>query len=191
MREHQSTASRRVVADALHQYRAQLEGFVRSRVPASEVDDVLQVAAVRALERHATVQDPTRILAWLYTVHRNVMSDTVRREGSRKRLAERARLEAEAEDAPWSGAEIDELCRCSVAQAQQMGERYAEILSLVDLGDLSVAEASAVLGISANNGAVRLHRARKALRKRMLEHCGVTNMRECADCRCVDEGCCA
>ena len=31
----------------------------------------------------------------------------------------------------------------------------------------------------------------KALRKHMQEHCGVSDPRDCVDCRCVEDGCCA
>ena len=180
-----------VVATALRRHRGKLEAFVRARVPTPEVEEVLQAAAVRALERRATVREPERLLAWLYTIHRNVITDAVRKAGSRRRLTAHARAEPGRDAIQWPSPLLDEQCRCSVTQARGLGERYASILSLVDLGDHSVAEASKVLGISANNGAVRLHRARKALRKRMLEHCGVSSARECAQCRCIDEGCCA
>lgn len=165
---------------------------MRARVPASEVDDVLQVAAMRALEKHASLRDPLRVLAWLFTIHRNAIADAVRKAGHRERLVDRARAEAANDHASELPAMLAEpVCRCSLAQVERLSDPYASMLTLVDLGDLSVAEASRTLGISPNNGAVRLHRARKALRERMLEHCGVSSARECAQCRCIDEGCCA
>lgn len=152
----------------------------------------MQVAAVRALERAESLHDPARVRAWLFRLHRNVVVDAVRSSKSRDRLGERAQRELAAnEPVEWPKPLTDDLCGCSIAQARLVGEGYASILEMVDFGDATVAEASAKLGISANNGAVRLHRARRALRKRMLEHCGVTSVRECAECRCVDDGCCA
>lgn len=183
--------TRDAVVDALAQHRAALDAFVRARVPVAEADDVLQVAAMRAVEAHASLEDPGRVLAWLYRIHRNVITDASRKRQSLARLAERVERETIHDAAThWPVQVGGETCRCSAAQAQFVGESYAEILNLVDLGELTVLEASKVLGISPNNAAVRLHRARKALRKRMLEHCGVTSIRECADCRCVHEGCC-
>ena len=187
----QRPETRDVVVDALAQHRAALDGFVRARVPPSEVEDVLQVAAMKAVEAHTTLEDPDRVLAWLYRIHRNVVSDATRKRRSLERLAERAERETVGDEAvEWHMDGEGKMCDCSVAQTQFVAEPYAEILRLVDMGELSVPEASKVLGISPNNAAVRLHRARKALRKRMLEHCGVTSLRECADCRCVHEGCC-
>ena len=184
-------ATRDLVVEALAQHRAALAGFVRARVPAADVEDVLQVAAMKAVEAHHTLDDPSRVLPWLYRIHRNVVSDATRKRRSLERLAERAERETTHDAAiVWPNHGRDELCRCSVVQTQFVAEAYAEILRLVDLGEMSVPEAAEALGISSGNAAVRLHRARKALRQRMLEHCGVTSLRECADCRCVDEGCC-
>ena len=84
-----------------------------------------------------------------------------------------------------------EACQCSLAQAQRLPDAYASILDLVDAQGFSLVEAAARLDITRNNAAVRLHRARKALRDAMEAHCGVTDPQACAACRCVDDACCA
>ncbi|MEM9730704.1 MAG: sigma-70 family RNA polymerase sigma factor [Myxococcota bacterium] len=174
------------VEDALRANRSRLAAFVRARVPASDVDDVLQIAAVRAIEGAASLNDTERVLPWLYRIHRNVAADETRRRARHDRWVE------SDDAAPEVAAPVaDSMCRCSVAQAKRMRPSYAAVINLVDIRGASLAEAARQLGISANNVAVRLHRARKALRQSMLEHCGVTSLRDCADCRCVHEGCCA
>lgn len=175
-----------IVAAALRAHRKQLAAFVRARVPASDVDDVLQIAAVRAIEGNASLKNAERVLPWLFRVHRNAVADE-----SRKRARQQRWLvgDSSAPDVPASIPESR--CRCSVAQARRIRPSYAAVLTLVDIRGATLAEAAEALGISANNVAVRLHRARKALRKSMLEHCGVTSLRDCADCACVYEGCCA
>ena len=85
----------------------------------------------------------------------------------------------------------DDPCHCSVIQASRLPELYSSILGLVDTAGVALKEAAVQLEITPNNAAVRLHRARKALREAMLEHCGVTNPDDCAGCRCVDDVCCA
>ena len=174
------------VAAALRAHGKQLATFVRARVPPSDVDDVLQTAAVRAIEGADSLEDAARVLPWLYRVHRNAAADE-----SRKRARQQRWLAVDS-SAPDVAASMPESpCRCSLAQARGIRPSYAAVLTLVDIRGATLAEAAETLGISANNVAVRLHRARKALRKSMLEHCGVTSARECADCRCVYEGCCA
>ena len=127
------------------------------------------------------------MLAWLYRVHRNVAVDVLRKGQSDERLIDPS--------APVPDEEAETMaalsCACSVYQAQKISPRYAEILQLVDLGDLTLSEAAEALGVTTNNATVRLHRARQALRRRLREHCGVTSLRDCAGCRCIDDGCCA
>ena len=65
-----------------------------------------------------------------------------------------------------------------------------EKILLVDINGVSVSEVARLLNISVSNASVRLHRARAALRKQMLEHCGVSTLKECLSCRCIDDGCC-
>ena len=179
-----TTSSRtELIASVLVEHAGQFRSFVAARLPSADVDDVLQMAAARAVERAASLNGPERVLPWLYRVHRNVIVDTLRSRASRERTL------SEVEPAPdvdWP----DELCDCSLVQARRLRPSYAAVLALVDAGDATIADAAAHLGISVNNASVRLHRAREALRKAMLAHCGVTSLRDCLDCRCVTDGCC-
>ncbi|MEM8708771.1 MAG: sigma-70 family RNA polymerase sigma factor, partial [Actinomycetota bacterium] len=148
-------------------------------------DDVLQVAALRAIERADTLDDPERVDAWLYRIHRNLIIDRYRAVDTERRHLD------DGEPPETAAAALDESCACSVSQARRLPDSYASILTLVDADGLAVNEAAAALQITPNNAAVRLHRARKALRAAMFEHCGVTDVRDCAGCRCIDDACCA
>ncbi len=174
----------KLIASVLREHAGQFRSFVAARLPSADVDDVLQTAAVRALERAKSLKDPDRVLPWLYRVHRNVIADTLRNRARRQRTLDDMDAASEV-DAP------EELCGCSLVQARRLQPSYAAVLALVDAGDATIADAAAHLGISVNNASVRLHRARKALRKAMREHCGVESPRDCLDCRCVVDGCCA
>lgn len=182
--------ARRVVTQALSTRSRDFRRFVRARVPASEVDDVLQVAALRAVERCGSLQDPQRVLSWLYRLHRNVITDSLRKRASTERWHDAA---AELPDlaAPSAHPEHSDVCDCSLAQAQRLNPKHASVLTLVDVHGATLSEAAKSLGITVNNATVRLHRARKALRKAMLEHCGVQSFLDCGGCRCTDDGCCA
>ncbi|MEL7305340.1 MAG: RNA polymerase sigma factor [Myxococcota bacterium] len=177
---------REVVAHALRCHRARLRAFVHARVSSDDADDVVQIAAMRAVERAHTLRDPGRVLPWLFRLHRHVIIDW-----ARKRSAEQRWVDEDASVFDAATASPTERCRCSVTQVQHLSPSYSAILSLVDLGESSLSEAAEQLGVSVNNATVRLHRARKALRERMREHCGVTRARDCNDCRCAYEGCCA
>lgn len=179
-------SARDLVAETLRQRRSDFEAFVRARAGAQDVDDIVQVAALRAIERADTLHDPERVVAWLYRIHRNLIIDA-----SRKRAREGRYVDAVAEVPEQLEGPATDACACSVAQAGRLRPTYASILALVDEDGLRLGEAAQRLEVSTNNAAVRLHRARKALRQAMLDHCGVSDPRDCADCRCVEDACCA
>ncbi|MEM7341589.1 MAG: sigma-70 family RNA polymerase sigma factor [Actinomycetota bacterium] len=174
-----------VIAETLRARQSEFEAFVRARVRPQDVDDVLQLAALRAIERADSMEDPNRVVAWLYRIHRNLIIDA-----SRKRASERRYVDAVA-DLPEQGeVPVEDPCECSVSQAGRLRPSYASILALVDFDGLQLGEAARRLAVSTNNAAVRLHRARTALKQAMLDHCGVADPRDCADCRCVYDACC-
>ena len=177
---------RHLVATTLDEQRATFEAFVRARVRPDEVEDLLQRAALRAMESADRLDDPERVEAWLHRIHRNLVIDTYRGRASEDRHLDRDSAVPER-----AGAEVDDPCSCSVVQAARLPASYATILSMVDTAGVELRDAARELEITPNNAAVRLHRARKALRQAMLDHCGVTDPRDCGVCPCVDDACCA
>lgn len=178
-----------VVEAALSEHRSALRRFVAARAPAADVDDALQIAAMRALEKAHTLADKDRVLPWLYQIHRTTIVDLARKNVSEKRKIDA--LAAQPHDA-FAVAEADEnsACGCSLVQSRQLNTRYSAILEMVDISGGSLKEAARALGVTVNTATVRLHRARKALKERLMAHCGVETMKECNDCRCTSDGCC-
>ena len=188
---HDTSDAARALRDALREHEADLYRFVRARVPSGEAKDVFQLAAVRAIERVHTLKDAERVLPWLYRVFRNVVVDDARKRASQGRMIDSA-VSATDLAGPASVPHnfVESICQCSLGLARKLNGAHASILALVDEGDATIKEAAEILGLTANNATVRLHRARKALRLRLLEHCGVRSLRDCADCRCDADGCC-
>ncbi|MEM6681979.1 MAG: sigma factor-like helix-turn-helix DNA-binding protein [Pseudomonadota bacterium] len=167
-----------------------LRGYVRARAPLSDVDDILQIAAMRAVEKASTLRDADRIVPWLYSIHHTVIIDSGRKTMRERRLTD-ALAEEQSLFPVTSEATTGPQCDCILSQARQLKSTYASILDLVDISGASLKEAARSLGITVNAATVRLHRARAALKRHVLDHCGVTSVRECGDCRCTDDGCCA
>jgi RNA polymerase sigma-70 factor, ECF subfamily len=175
-----------LVLQALERHRRELEAFVRARVPAADVEDVLQVVRLRATEGAALLDRPESVRAWLYRITRNAVVDARRSDASRARHVTFVADPPEAEEPV-----AEETCQCILALARDLRPSHAAVLTMVDVEGTSLAEASVRLGISRNNATVRLHRARKALRERLRDHCGVTTARDCLDCPCEQLGCCS
>lgn len=85
----------------------------------------------------------------------------------------------------------EDVCACSLALMKSLPESYADIIRRVDIEGAGLAEVAGILRIATGNAAVRLHRARRALRARLREHCGVESMRQCLSCICNERGCCS
>lgn len=151
--------------------------------PGVDVEEVVQVASERALARSEQLRADELAEAWVARIARNAAVDELRRRAidfvsmDERELPEQ---QAPAQD-----------CSCVIAQLAALKPAYAEILRRVDVEGAAVTDVAYELGLSANNAMVRLHRARKALRARMAQHCGTTSTRSCTECGCEERGCCA
>lgn len=172
-------------ADALAAHRAELHAFARSRgIGASEADDVVQETLLRALTRRADLRDPSRARAWLYAIARRLLVDRARRAARERPDAHVEDLAAAELEVPDHPARIATGCECAVGTQQDLKPEYADILRQVVLEERSLPEVAAALGLTVNNATVRLHRARRALRDRIEEHCGVATYAAALACDC-------
>lgn len=162
---------------------AELLAFVEKRVGDRAVaEDILQEAFVRAAEKEHTLRDPDAARAWFYRTLRNAVTDHHRRRGASQRALEAFAAEL---DAVTPGDEADAVaCRCIQAVAGTLDPSYAIALKRIEIDGVPVKEYAAEVGITANNAAVRVFRARDALRKRLAQACGTCATHACFDCTC-------
>ena len=137
---------------------------------------------MRALDRAEGVPDDA-LVPWFYTTLRNAVIDRYRRDETRnKRLEEFGReLERERDAASETDRAI---CACVSRLATTLKPEYAEALQRIDIAGASLKEYAAESGLTANSAGVRVHRARKALKLRLMESCGVCAEHGCVDCSC-------
>jgi RNA polymerase sigma-70 factor (ECF subfamily) len=163
------------------QFLAFLERRLGSR---SDAEDLLQDAFVKGLDRGHQVSDPESAVAWFYRVLRNALTDWYRRRGAEDRaLAEWGGREDVAEG-PRDDELFGEVCGCVNRLADTLRPEYARALRRVDVDGLAVKEFAAEAGITPGNAGVRLHRAREALRERVIQSCGTCAEHGCLDCSC-------
>jgi RNA polymerase sigma-70 factor (ECF subfamily) len=165
------------------EFLAFLERRVESRAAA---EDILQAAFARALERGAGVQDEN-VVAWFYRVLRNSVIDHYRHRSASARAAEawgREFIDSQEPDA----ALRQEICQCISVLLADLKPEYREALRMVDLEDRKLSYLAEQSGISAENAAVRVHRARKALRRKVEQACGTCAEHGCFDCHCESAG---
>jgi RNA polymerase sigma-70 factor (ECF subfamily) len=161
-----------------------LERRVESRATA---EDILQTAFARGLERGAGVQDE-KVVAWFYRILRNAVIDHYRDRSTSARAIDALGREFTELQEP-DAALRQEICQCVSGLFATLKPEYRDALRVVDLEDGKLSDLAQQSGITEENAAVRVHRARKALRRRVEQACGTCAEHGCFDCRCKPSGC--
>lgn len=165
------------------EFLAFLERRVESRAAA---EDILQTAFARGLERGAEVQDE-KVVAWFYRVLRNSVIDHYRHRSASARALESWGRDFTDRQEP-DAALRQEICHCVSGLLADLKPEYRDALRVVDLEDGALSDLAEQSGITAENAAVRVHRARKALRHKVEQACGTCAEHGCLDCHCKTSG---
>jgi len=161
-------ASRRIepYLDRLYGYAVSLTGDPENAM------DLVQDCAARAIAARRVPDDDSAYRAWLFRILRNLFLDGLRRQ----------------RHAPESLPDIDGVddelgvwhCERTLISGltvrmglRKLSEEHRDIISLVDIGGLSYAEAAALLDIPEGTVMSRLSRARRIL----LQHISAENIR--------------
>lgn len=164
---------------------ARFLAFLKSRVESPAVaEEILQAAFVKGIERSGNIRDGESAVAWFYRLLRNALIDHYRRKGAERRGQERYLTENSEESMELDAALEGAVCECLTDLIPTLKPDYADVLRRVELQGGSVASVALELGLTANNAAVRLHRARQALRRRLEQTCGTCTEHGCLQCTC-------
>ena len=131
-------------------------------------DDLAQEALARGLERLGQLRDPDRLEPWLFRILANCWRDAMRARLDTDDIDEHTGVLESAEPGPEQRHAATQLAgrvRAAVARLP-LGQR--QVVSLVDLGDFSYADAAAILEIPVGTVMSRLCRARAALRQMLV-----------------------
>ncbi len=175
-----------LAADASSRLLAENHGrfldFLRRRVDSdAAAEDILQDAYAKSLQKIDQVENEGSVVAWFYQLLRNASADHYRKAG----VERKAREVLERESEPSFELELRQnICTCVGAVLTTLKPEYAAIVDAVELGDRPIADVAAQAGLTTNNATVRLHRARAALRRRLVEVCGACSAHGCLDCTC-------
>lgn len=178
------------VADVLVENHRRFLDFLERRVARpQDAEEILQEAYVRSLARGDSIRSEEATTAWFYRLLRNALVDHYRRRGAERRALDAAGYELAGADREGTTPALDEelmnvVCGCVSSLLTTLKPSYAEALRRVDLEGRRVADYADEAGITPNNAAVRVHRAREALRTKLMKSCGTCAVHGCVDCRC-------
>jgi RNA polymerase sigma factor (sigma-70 family) len=170
--------------DNLVLQRSQFLRFVQRRVESpAAAEDIIQSAYIRAIEQIPALRSDESAVAWFYRVLRNAVIDHYRHRSAEDRALERWANDL-TEAAPDPQTE-EIVCECIDEVLPTLKPAYSEILREVDLAGKSLESFSNKAGITTGNAAVRIHRARQALKKQLMLVCSICARHGCLNCTCT------
>jgi len=146
-------------------YARMVHGILLTRVPFSEVDDLVHDAFLQALRRLHTLRDVTRFGPWLAAIARNRANDYHRHSVEEVELPES--LSGEALKGNLADARGDAEAAFLLAAVQQLPETYRETLLLRLVEGMTGPEIAARTGLTPGSVRVNLHRGMQQLRERL------------------------
>ena len=171
------------IATLLENHRAFLRYLERRVGDRALAEDILQDAFARVVTRPDQAPADDAIVPWFYRTLRNAAIDQFRRRGAADRAYEAFARELETHEAPPDDMHA-EICACVSRLAATLKPEYAEALQSIEIGGTPVKAFAEQKGLSSSNAAVRVYRAREALKKRVTESCGTCAEHGCMDCTC-------
>ncbi len=146
-----------------------LGAYIGRRLPAQDVDDVLQDVLLRIHKNVRSLDDDSRFGPWVYSVARNAVIDQLRRK-------QPAPADIDADSLAASPVEDDEqaLVGCVTPFVARLPQTYRHAITLIELQGLSQAEAAEIEGISLSGMKSRVQRSRAMLREMFEECCALT-----------------
>jgi RNA polymerase sigma-70 factor (ECF subfamily) len=161
-----------------------LRAFIAKRVNDQvHVDDILQDVFVSVHRHIDNVNDPGRLVSWVYQVTRNTIIDYYRKPGRQREVL--AGLGADIEEsraAPTISDAISgdntgelrtELAGCLRPMIGRLPRDYRDAITLVELEGLTQQAAAKRMGISLSGMKSRVQRGRKQLKELLAECCQI------------------
>lgn len=146
-------------------------------------EDLLQDAFAKVVAHPQNAPGDEGIVPWFYRTLRNVAIDQFRRRSAADRAFELFARELETHESA-SPEMVGEICACVSRLAASLKPEYADALQSIEIAGTPVKAYAESKGLSPGNAAVRVFRARQALKKRVAESCGVCAEHGCVDCTC-------
>ena len=185
------------LAAGFQAHRRDLAGYVTRLVAREDVaEELVQQAAVRALEQDALPESPQELRAWLFRVATNLAVDYLRKHGTwRETVLDDTRQRAEASagfvaesrllagSAEMKAIAKDHLAVCFACTLRNLSAEESAALLLKEVHDFTVEEVARVMGATFGQVKGWIQSARAALRAKYDATCAlVTQQGACFQC---------
>jgi RNA polymerase sigma factor (sigma-70 family) len=167
----------------LANHRAFLAYLTRRVGDPALAEDILQDAFAKTLARPEQAPEGEALVPWFYRTLRNAAIDRFRRQGAAGRALEAFARELETVETSPEETHA-EVCQCISRLAGTLKPDYADAIQAIDVDGQPVKDYAQRTGLTAGNAAVRVFRARQALKRRVVESCGTCAEHGCLNCTC-------
>jgi RNA polymerase sigma-70 factor (ECF subfamily) len=145
------------LAELYRLFARMLHGILLSRVPAREVDDLLQDVFIQAMEHIGELREPRSFGAWIASIARHKTIDYFRRTPETTELPP---------ELPSKDPDLIEAMSV-LAAIQSLPDAYRETLTLRLVEGMTGPEIAARTGLTEGSVRVNLHRGMKQLRDKL------------------------
>ena len=146
-------------------YARMVHGILLARVPASDVDDLVQDVFLRALPRLCDLRDAARFGPWIAAITRNRANDYYRQ--TRAVAAVTESLPEDEAELPASNTAPDAQAAMILAFVRSLPDAYRETLILRLVEGMTGPEIAARTGLTPGSVRVNLHRGMQQLREKL------------------------
>jgi RNA polymerase sigma-70 factor, ECF subfamily len=148
-------------------YARMVHGILFARVPASDVDDLVQDVFLRALPKLRDLRDVARFGPWLAAITRNRANDYHRQ--TRAVAAVTESLSEDEDEVPASNTAPAAEAAAILALVRSLPEAYSEPLILRLVEGMTGPEIAARTGLTPGSVRVNLHRGMQQLREKLSQ----------------------
>lgn len=161
----------------IERYRAQIVRYIRFLLHnPSEAEDLAHETFIRAHRQQGYLRNWNALEAWLYKIATHVCIDRFRqrsRTDARQSASpvEDLQIEDKAQPSPFAIVQQREMGDCVDQHVASLPDPYKVVLLLHDADGLSDNEIADLLNLPLTTIKMRLHRARKSLRRELESAC--------------------
>ena len=148
-------------------YARMVHGILLARVPAHDVDDLVQDVFLRALPRLCDLRDAARFGPWLAAITRNRANDYYRQ--TRAVAAVTESLPEDEAELPASNTAPDAEAAAILTFVRSLPDAYRETLILRLVEGMTGPEIAARTGLTPGSVRVNLHRGMQQLREKLSQ----------------------
>jgi RNA polymerase sigma-70 factor (ECF subfamily) len=149
-------------------FSSSLRSFIHRRVSNDhDADDILQSVFLKIHQKVETINDPTAVAAWVYQIARNSIADYYRHRKATEALDNEIAIPHEEENLN------SDMGKCLTAMVDDLPEPFRTAIEMVEQRQMMQRDYAATAGLSLSGAKSRIQRARKMLKKKLLDCCSV------------------